>query len=80
MPVRFSRKIRFSRSNDPCWRSLIGADALPTATTPMTMIGTVDAMIKERSRLELMVSAKLTTIMTGVSSAVRRMTFMKVKI
>ena len=46
----------------------------------MTMIGTVDAMIKERSRLELMVSAKLTTIMTGVSSAVRRMTFMKVKI
>ena len=46
----------------------------------MTMIGIVLAMISESCRLERMVSAKLTTIITGVSSAVRRITLRNIMI
>ena len=42
--------------------------------------GTVDAMIKERFKEERIVRVKLTMIMIGVKSAVRKITFKNVMI
>ena len=49
-------------------------------TTPRMITGTVDAMIKERFKEERIVRVKLTMIMIGVKSAVRKITFKNVMI
>ena len=60
------------RSKELCCLSLSGPEIFPTITTPRMITGTVDAMIKESSSEERMVSVKLTMIMIGVKSAVRK--------
>ena len=57
-----------------------GPDNFSYDTTPRMITGTVDAMIKERFKEERIVRVKLTMIMIGVKSAVRKITFKNVMI